>query len=110
MVLVSLFKDRSDFIDLCKKHKVKNLFVFGSATSNQFDQSKSDIDLIVDLDLTDPIEYGETFLAFWDALEQYFDRKVDLLTEESITNPYLKKSVDASKKLIYDGHSKEILV
>lgn len=110
MVLVSLFKDRSDFIDLCKKHKVKKLFVFGSATSNQFDQTKSDIDLIVDLSINDPIEYGETLLSLWDSLEEYFDRKVDLLTEDSITNPYLKKSIEASKRLIYDGHSKEILV
>jgi uncharacterized protein len=110
MVLISLFKDKSDFIDLCKKHKVKKLFAFGSAMTNRFDQSKSDIDLVVELDIIDPIEYGEALLALWDSLEEYFERKVDLLTEDSITNPYLKKSIETSKRLIYDGHSKEILV
>ena len=33
--------------ELCKKHKVKNLYVFGSFLTSKFSKS-SDIDLIVD--------------------------------------------------------------
>ena len=36
-------------IDLCKKHKVHKLFVFGSILTNRFND-KSDIDLVVDFD------------------------------------------------------------
>ena len=34
-------------IDLCKKHKVHKLFVFGSILTNRFND-KSDVDLVVD--------------------------------------------------------------
>jgi predicted nucleotidyltransferase len=36
---------------------VKNLFVFGSVLTPQFNEN-SDIDFIVDIDSTDPIDYG----------------------------------------------------
>ncbi len=34
-------------------------------------------------------------------LENLFGREVDLLEEQTIKNPYLKKNVDATKTLIY---------
>ncbi|HBX49560.1 MAG: hypothetical protein A2275_11545 [Bacteroidetes bacterium RIFOXYA12_FULL_35_11] len=37
-------------------------------------------------------------------------RKVDMLTDSSIKNPYLRKNIDASKFLIYDGQRKKKIV
>ena len=111
MNLITILKDHnSDFIKICASHRVEKIYTFGSSITNHFDPVKSDIDLIVELDLQDPIEYGETLLYLWNALESFFDRKVDLLTEESIQNPYLRKSIEATKKLIYDGQSEKVLV
>lgn len=100
----------NEFINLCRQHRVSKIYAFGSSITDQFDPVKSDIDIIVDLDIKDPIEYGETLLALWDKLELFFERKVDLLTEESIHNPYLRRSIEATKKLIYDGQGVKILV
>ena len=36
-------------IALCKRHKVKKLFAFGSVLTNRFNE-QSDIDLVVDFD------------------------------------------------------------
>ena len=36
-----------------------------------------------------------------DSLEDLFNRKIDLLEEKALKNPYLKKSIDTSKELIY---------
>jgi uncharacterized protein len=111
MNLNSLIRDRySDFINLCKQHKVSKLYAFGSSITTHFDPLKSDIDVVVDLDIQDPIEYGETLLSFWDNLEIFFNRKVDLLTEDSINNPYLRKSIESTKKLIYDGQGEKAFV
>ncbi len=111
MNLNSLIKERgSDFIDLCKQHKVSKLYAFGSSITGHFDPIKSDIDVVVDLDIKDPLEYGETLLSFWDNLETFFNRKVDLLTEDSINNPYLRKSIESTKKLIYDGQGEKVFV
>lgn len=111
MKLNSLIKDKhNDFIKLCRQHSVSKIYAFGSSITDHFDPVKSDIDVIVDLDIKDPIEYGEKLLSFWDNLEILFERKVDLLTEDSIRNPYLRKSIEATKKLIYDGQGEKVFV
>ena len=89
---------------------MSKIYAFGSSITDHFDPVKSDIDVVVDLDINDPIEYGEMLLSFWDNLENLFNRKVDLLTEESINNPYLKKSIESTKKLIYDGQGEKVFV
>lgn len=96
------------FIDLCKAHKVKELYVFGSVASGNF-TNLSDVDFLVELYESDPLKRGELLLSLWDGLEQYCERKVDLLTNNSLRNPYLKASIDNTKKLLYDGSKEEVL-
>jgi predicted nucleotidyltransferase len=38
-------------------------------------------------------------------LQEVLGREVDLLEEQAIKNPYLRKSVDSSKMLIYERAS-----
>ncbi len=105
-----ILKNRKGFNNLCKNHRVKYLYAFGSSVTDKFDYNKSDIDLLVEIDEPDPIERGEKLISFWDMLESFFKRKVDLLTENSLRNPFLRKSIDISKVLIYDGSGKKILI
>src|SRR5947207_11058908 len=98
MNINSLIKEKqADFISLCHEHKVSKMYAFGSSITDNFDPVKSDIDVIVELNIADPIEYGEALLSLWDNLEAFFERKVDLLTDDSISNPYLKKSIESTK-------------
>ena len=90
-----------DFTTLCKLYNVKNLYAFGSATTDQFDENSSDIDLLIEIEENDPLVRGEKLLAIWDKLEEFFQRKVDLLTQSSLKNPILRKNIDATKILIY---------
>ncbi len=99
-------KNKKEFNTLCKSHKVKKLFAFGSGVTSQFDPVKSDFDFLVELDITDPIEKGETLLSLWDKFELFFNREIDLLTNASLRNPYLKREIESTKKLIYDGSRK----
>jgi predicted nucleotidyltransferase len=103
-------KKRKDFALLCKSHNVKYLYAFGSSISERFDPVKSDIDLLVEIDSKDPLERGELLLALWDLFEGFFKRKVDLLTDSSVRNPFLRKSIDSTKVLIYDGSGQKILI
>jgi len=100
----------NDFNVACRNHNVKYLYAFGSAITPQFDDSKSDIDLLVEIDDPDPIERGDKLLSLWDTFENLFQRRVDLLTDKSIHNPYLKRSIDLTKILIYDGTKQKILI
>jgi uncharacterized protein len=111
MLLRDQIMSRKDiFSDLCKKHKVRYLYAFGSSITSNFNNATSDIDLVVEVDENDPTKHGEYLISLWDNFEAFFHRKVDLLTESSIRNPYLKTSIDANKKLIYDGARAEILI
>ena len=111
MDLTSLIKEKyHEFATLCRTYRVKKMYAFGSSITDHFDPIKSDIDLVVKLDIDDPADRGEALLSLWDNLEALFERRVDLLTEDSIRNPYLKKSIDRTKKLIYDGEGEKVLV
>lgn len=105
-----IVKKKKDFKAICRRHRVKYLYAFGSSTSDGFDPARSDIDLLVEIDDPDPIERGEKLISLWDSFELFFSRKVDLLTDSSIRNPYLRKDIDSTKILIYDGKSAQVLV
>ncbi|MBS1487738.1 MAG: nucleotidyltransferase domain-containing protein [Bacteroidetes bacterium] len=99
-----------DFVSLCQTHKVNKIYAFGSSITDHFDPANSDIDIIVKIDIDDPADRGEALLSLWDKLEVLFDRKIDLLTEDSIRNPYLKSNINRTKKLIYDGEGEKVFV
>ena len=111
MDLATLIKERySDFVDLCRSHKVDKIYAFGSSITDRFDPKTSDIDVVIKIDIEDPADRGEALLSLWDNLEILFKRKVDLLTEDSIRNPYLKSNIDRTKKLIYDREGEKVFV
>ena len=98
------------FRELCSSHQVRYIYAFGSSVTDRFDEEKSDIDLLVEVDAEDPVERGEKLMSLWDGLEALFLRKVDLLTDSSVKNPYLRKSIEATKVLIYDGSGEKIFI
>jgi predicted nucleotidyltransferase len=85
---------------LCHQYKVRRLFVFGSAVSNQF-RPDSDIDLIVDFNHVELRDYADNYFSLKDELEKLFNRKVDLLEAQAIRNPFFKALVDQEKQLVY---------
>ena len=88
--------------EIIKGYGIKTLGVFGSFVRNE-QKVKSDIDLIVELDEMDPVEKGEKLIILWDKFEELFGRKVDLLSNTQVRNPYLQKGIDATKQLIYEA-------
>ena len=87
-------------VALCKKYKVNKLFVFGSILTSRFNDD-SDVDLVVSFNKSEINDYFDNYFDFKYSLEELFGRDVDLLEEQTIKNPYLKKNVDATKALIY---------
>lgn len=89
------------FRNICESENVSELFAFGSVIRNDF-RKESDIDLLIRIDEKDPISRGEKLLSVWTKLENFFQRRVDLLTENSIRNPIFKNTVLKSRVLIYE--------
>lgn len=100
MKLIELNLQR--IFDLCRKHKVKSLAVFGSVLTDRFNE-QSDVDLLVDFQPLDPdkFDYVTNYFDFRDALEQLFSRKVDLIEYGGLRNKYFIASVNRTKQMIY---------
>lgn len=101
---------RDELYRLCDKHQVDKLFVFGLVLTDRFNPQHSDIDFLVQLLPMPPLERGEALMALWSELEALFTRKIDLLTEQSLKNPYLIREIERTKRLIYNGKSQKILI
>jgi len=87
---------------LCEYHKVKQLFAFGSVLETRFSES-SDIDLVVDFQTSDPLDYAENYFALKFSLQELLERPIDLLEQKAIQNKYLLQSINKSKRLIYEA-------
>ena len=85
---------------LCNKHKVSKLFVFGSILTDNFKKS-SDIDLLVDFSGVDLYNYADNYFDLKTSLEELLGRQIDLLEDKAVKNPYLRKTIDSSKQIIY---------
>lgn len=98
---MNYFEQYQNQIDeLCRRYNVRRLFAFGSVLTDRFND-ESDIDLIVDFDKKAIEDIFNTYFDFRYALEDVFGRKVDLLEDQPIRNSYLRKNIEATKRLIY---------
>jgi uncharacterized protein len=102
--MIPLVAERRDEIaELCRRFGVRRLDLFGSAADGRFDEATSDLDFVADF--ADPLVpgYADRYFDFTEALEVMFGRPVDVVTERSIKNPYFRRTVDATRQLVYDG-------
>ena len=97
----SILKNQLDTIrSLCKRYRVKTLYVFGSVLTPNFD-TYSDIDLLVDFLDQDALQYASNYFQFKFELEKLFNRKIDLLEERALKNPYFIENINQKKQLLY---------
>ena len=81
-------ENKEKLIELCDKHKVKELYLFGSILTERFIDS-SDIDILVDY------ETAPTFIMLVelrDYLSQLFELKVDIVTKNGL-KPRIRERV-----------------
>jgi predicted nucleotidyltransferase len=98
-------QNRAALADLCRKFKVQRLDVFGSATSNQFDPARSDIDFLYTLQPVGPGKYADNFFGLADALESLLCQRVDLVCDKYVRNPYFRQSIEESRQPLYDAET-----
>ena len=96
--------NRNKLHELCERHKVKELYAFGSILSDKF-QDSSDIDLLIQFSAVELLEYFDNYMDLKDELEKLFQRPVDLVENQAIRNPVFRKVVDREKQLIYERKS-----
>lgn len=85
--------------ELCRRWKIHKLSLFGSVLGAEF-RSDSDIDMLV------AFEPSAEWNA-WDLLDlraelaSLFGREIDLIEERSLENPFRRRSILRSQRVIY---------
>ncbi|MDQ6610617.1 MAG: nucleotidyltransferase domain-containing protein [Bacteroidota bacterium] len=100
-------ENKKELFELCKRHYIKSLYVFGSITKDYFNE-KSDIDFLYEIDLikfndwaTGNYDYTDNILSFESGLKRIFKREIDLIPDIYFQNRFLKKTIDQSKQIVY---------
>lgn len=102
--MVAIIDSRlSELENLCRKHRVRRLEVFGSAADGTFDPSRSDIDFLVDFLPFKPGTAFDTYFGLLADLETLFDCKVDLVDAICLRNPYFIRTVNESRTTVYEA-------
>lgn len=87
--------------ELCLEHRVRRLALFGSATRDDFDPARSDLDLVVEFQPMPPTEHAQHFFALLEALRELFHRPVDLVESIAVRNPYRHARIMAQQVPLY---------
>jgi uncharacterized protein len=91
---------RADLVKLCKTYDVRTMYVFGSACTDQFNEN-SDVDILISFKDIPFDRYTDNYFELHYKLEALLSRKIDLLTENSLSNPYFIESIEETKQLLY---------
>lgn len=94
-------RHRTLVADLCRRHGARRLDLFGSATRDDFDYQRSDLDFLVEFEELAPTQYAQAYFALKEGLERLFGRPVDLVTENNLSNPYFRQRVQNERQNLY---------
>lgn len=92
---------KTALFELCKKHQVKSLFLFGSAVRGQMSNT-SDIDFLVEFaESIELLDYADNYFALKFALEALLENEIDLVSVKSLKNKVLIEEINNSKVELY---------
>jgi predicted nucleotidyltransferase len=92
---------RTELKGLCRRYGVVRLELFGSAADGTFNTATSDLDFLVEFTSLSPCARADAYFGLLHGLEDLFQCKIDLMTNEARRNPWLVRSVDPQRKLLY---------
>jgi uncharacterized protein len=92
---------KSQLAEICRRHNVRRLDLFGSAVGPDFDPRTSDLDFLVEFGPFAGGGYSEHYFALIEDLKSLFGRPVDLLVSRAVRNPYLLESINRTRESLY---------
>jgi predicted nucleotidyltransferase len=95
------FDNQDQVLEACRDFGIRKLEVFGSSVRSP--EAARDVDLLVDFGDQPVKGFSAVFFGFKEKLEGVLGKPVDLITSESLGNPYFRQSVESTKQLVYEG-------
>ncbi|WP_237658093.1 nucleotidyltransferase family protein [Rhodococcus ruber] len=95
-----LVLDCAAIAETCERYGVKRLVIFGSAVTERFNESTSDVDFLVEF-RDDVANRFDAYFGLKESLEALLDHPVDLVSPVALENPYFAASVEESGHEVY---------
>jgi predicted nucleotidyltransferase len=96
--MIELSELQKNIEKICKELSLRRLDLIGSAARGDFGE-KSDVDVLVTFEGDERL--FDRYFELKQCLERLFNRKVDVIEERAIKNPYFKKSIERDRVKIY---------
>ena len=100
-MIALLEENRERMAELCRRHHVRRLEVFGSAATGAFDPESSDLDFLVEYQHLEPGTRADAYFGLLEDLQTLFGRSVDLLVTKAIENPYFLRAIEPTRQVLY---------
>ena len=85
--MVDVLHDRRQAIaELCARFDVLRLDAFGSALRDNFRPGESDVDLLVEFALMEPLDLADAYFGLLDELRALLGTDVDLVMADAVKN------------------------
>ena len=91
--------DREGLAAFCRKWKIREMSLFGSALRDDFGP-ESDLDFLVSFEPETPLDI-DRLLDMKEELEVRLGRPVDLVEKEALRNPWRKHEILKTREVIY---------
>ncbi len=92
---------RTRITELCRRHHVRRLELFGSAARTDFERARSDLDFLVEFENEERGPGLDAYFGLKEGLEALLGRPVDLIMPEAITNPYVRADIARDRSTVY---------
>jgi predicted nucleotidyltransferase len=100
--VVQALQDKRDAIaELCARHGVARLDVFGSALRDDYRPGESDVDLLVEFAPMDGYAKAVAYFDLLDDLRGLLGVEVDLVMAGAVKNRYIARDIERTRQLLY---------
>lgn len=96
--MINLVELQKDIEQICRELSLRKLDLVGSAARGDFDE-RSDVDVLVTFAGDEHL--FDRYFELKQRLEKLFNRKVDIIEERALKNPYFKNSVERDRVKVY---------
>ena len=91
--------DRDALAEFCRKWRIRELSIFGSALRDDFGP-ESDLDFLVSFEPEAPWDLWD-LVIMRDQLISISGREVDIVEKEALRNPYRRKEILSNREVIH---------
>jgi predicted nucleotidyltransferase len=92
---------RVQIAELCRRHNVRRLELFGSAARGDFRTDESDLDFFVEFLSYDSPSIADDWFGLQEDLESLFARKVDLASARAAMNRHFLEAANRHRVTLY---------